>query len=135
MSQENDSQGNPSAVSSGPNWARQPFRVKTILIAVGVAVLIALVCFVLVAVLPRPKGPFFDAPLRSLLTGMGLLGVACPPLIVGLLLKKRAEASPYFEEGFIRAGFNLFGFVCLVLGLTCMGLSIYALIRRLLGAG
>jgi len=134
MSQENDSQANPSAVSSGSNWARKPFRSRTILIAVGVALLVALVCFVLVAVLPPPKGPFFEAPLRSFLTGLGLLGVACPPLIVGLLLKKRAEASPYFEEGFIRAGFNLFGLVCFLLGLTCTGLSVYALIKRLLGA-
>lgn len=122
-------------MSSGPNWARKPFRRRTILIAVGVALLISLVCFILLAVLSRPKGPFIEAPLRSLLTGLGLLGVACPPLIVGALLKKRAEASPYFEEGFIRAGFNLFGLVCLVLGLTCTGLSIYALIKRLLGSG
>jgi hypothetical protein len=122
MSQENDSQAK----------ARKPFRKRTILIAIGVALLVALVCFVLLAVLPPPKGPFFEAPLRSLLTGLGLLGVSCPPLIIGLLLKKRAEASPYFEEAFIRTGFNLFGLVCLVLGLTCLGLSIYALIRRLL---
>jgi hypothetical protein len=121
MSQENDSQAK----------ARKPFRRRTILIAVVVALLIALVCFILLAVLPRPKGPFFEAPLRSFLTGLGLLGVACPPLIVGAMLKKRAEASPYFEEGFIRAGFNLFGFVCLLVGLTCTGLSIYALIKRL----
>lgn len=124
MSQENDSQAK----------VRKPFRRRTILITVGLALLVALISFVLVAVLPLPKGPFFEAPLRSFLTGLGLLGVACPPLIVGLLLKKRAEASPYFEEGFIRAGFNLFGLVCLVLGLTCMGLSIYALIKRLLGS-
>ena len=135
MSQENDSQANPSAVSSGPKETRKPFRRRTILIAVGVALLISLVCFILLAVLPPPKGRFFEAPLRSFLTGLGLLGVACPPLIVGVLLKKRAQASPYFEEGFIRAGFNLFGLVCLVLGLTCTGLSIYALIKRLLGTG
>jgi hypothetical protein len=121
MSQENDSQVK----------VRKPFRKRTILIAVGVALLIALVCFILLAILPRPRGPFFEAPLRSFLTGLGLLGVACPPLIVGALLKKRAEASPYFEEGFIRAGFNLFGLVCLLVGLTCTGLSIYALIKRL----
>ena len=125
MSQENDSQLK----------ARKPFRRRTILIAVGVALLVSLICFILLAVLPPPKGPFVEAPLRSFLTGLGLLGVACPPLIVGALLKKRAEASPYFEEGFIRAGFNLFGLVCLVLGLTCTGLSIYALIKRLLGTG
>lgn len=125
MSQENDSQAK----------TRKPFQKRTILIAVGFSLLIALVCFIVLAVLPPPKGRFFEDPLRSFLTGLGLLGVACPPLIVGALLKKRAEASPYFEEGFIRAGFNLFGLVCLIVGLTCMGLSIYALIKRLLGSG
>jgi hypothetical protein len=119
----------------GQEKVGQTFRTKRVLIAVGIAIGVAAICFILVAILPRPKGPFFDAPLKSLLTGLGLLGVACPPLIVGLLLKKRAETSPYFEEGFIRAGFNIFGFVCLVLGLTCIGLSIYALVRRLLGSG
>ena len=125
MSQENESQAR----------TRKPFQRRTILIAVGASLLVSLVCFILLAVLPPPKGPFIQAPLRSFLTGLGLLGVACPPLIVGALLKKRAEASPYFEEGFIRAGFNLFGLVCLIVGLTCTGLSLYALIKRLLGSG
>ncbi len=115
--------------------AGKPFRKRTILIVIGIALVVALVCFILVAVLSPPKGPFFEAPLRSLLTGLGLLGVSCPPLIIGLLLKKRAEASPYFEEAFIRTGFNLFGLICFVLGLTCLGLSIYALLKRLLGSG
>ncbi|UCC96711.1 MAG: hypothetical protein JSW66_12805 [Phycisphaerales bacterium] len=108
---------------------------KAVLVAIAVAVGIAVVCFTVVALLPRPQGRFFDAPLRSFLTGLGLLAVATPPLIAGLLLKRRAETSPYFEEGFIRAVFNIFGFVCLVLGLICVGLSVWALLKRLLGPG
>lgn len=107
------------------------FRMKTVLLAIGVALGVAAACFTVVAILPRPQGPFFDAPLRSFLTGLGVLAVACPPLIVGRLLKKRAETSPYFEEGFIRAVFNVFGFVCFVVGLTCIGLSVWALLKRL----
>jgi hypothetical protein len=114
--------------------SRKSFRRRVIPIAVGVAIVFALVCFIIAAMLPRPAGPFFEAPLHSLLTGLGLLSVACPPLIAGSLLKKRAEASPYFEEAFIRAGFNVVGFVCLVLGLVCVGLSIYAVAQRLFGA-
>jgi hypothetical protein len=114
--------------------SRKSFRRRVIPIAVGVAIVIALICFIVAAVLPRPAGPFFEAPLHSLLTGLGLLSLACPPLIAGSLLKKRAEASPYFEEAFIRAGFNLFGLVCLVLGFVCIGLSVYALAKRLYGA-
>ena len=110
-----------------------PFGKKTVLLAIGIAAGVAVACFTVVALLPRPKGPFFDAPLRSFLTGLGVLAVACPPLIVGRLLKRRAEASPYFEEGFIRAVFNIFGFVCFVVGLTCIGLSVWALLKRLLG--
>jgi hypothetical protein len=108
---------------------------KVLLIMVGVAVVIATICFIVVALLPRPEGPFFKAPLRSFLTGLGLLGVACPPYVVGRVLKERAAASPYFELGFIRTGFNIVAFVCLIVGLTCIGLSAYALIERALGAG
>jgi hypothetical protein len=108
---------------------------KVLLIMVGVADVIAMTCFIIVALLPRPEGPFFKAPLRSFLTGLGVLGVAFPPYIVGRLLKKRAAASPYFELSFIKTGFNIFAFVCFIVGLTCIGLSVYALIERALSAG
>ena len=108
------------------------FGKKTILLAIGLALVVATVSFTIVGLLPRPQGPFFDAPLRSFLTGLGVVAVACPLLIVGRLLKKRAETSPYFEEGFIRAVLNLFGFVIFVAGLTCIGLSVWALLKRLL---
>ena len=128
-----DQSGNSTQTLSGlTEKPGAPFRKKTVLLAIGVAVAVAIVSFTVVAILPRPKGPFFDAPLRSFLTGLGVLAVACPPLIVGLLLKKRAETSPYFEEGFIRAVFNIVGFVCFVVGLTCVGLSVWALLKRLL---
>lgn len=108
---------------------------KVLLILVGIAVIIATICFIVVAFLPRPEGSFLKAPLRGFLTGLGLLGIACPPYIVGFVLKKRAEASPYFELGFIRTGFNIFALVCFSVGLTCIGLSAYALIERALSAG
>jgi len=108
------------------------FGRKKVLLAIGIAVGVAVVSFTVVALLPPPNGPFFEAPLRSLLTGLGVLAVACPPLIIGRLLKRRAETSPYFEEGFIRAGFNIAGFVCFVVGATCIGLSAWALLKRLL---
>jgi len=122
-------------MNEGDEYPEQPpaaFGKKTILLAIGIALGVAVVSFTVVALLPPPKGPFFEAPLRSFLTGLGVLAVACPPLIIGRLLKKRAEASPYFEEGFIRAGFNIFGFVCFVVGLTCVGLSAWALLKQLL---
>ena len=106
---------------------------KILLITIGVAVVVATTCFIVVALLPRPQGPFYKAPLRSFLMGLGLLGVACPPYIVGLVLKKRAAASPYFELSFIRTGFNIFALVCFSVGLTCIGLSAYALIEGALG--
>ena len=114
---------------------RGGFSKKKILLINGLAVVVAIICFVVVAVWLESKRPFFDAPLRSLLTGFGLLGLACPPFTAGFLLQKKAAASPYFEEAFIRTGFHIIGFVCFILGLICVGLSIYALIMRMLGRG
>ena len=104
---------------------------KMILLINALAVLIAAICFVVIAIWIPRGGPFFDAPLRSFLTGLGLLGLACPPFTVGFIFQKRAATSPYFEEGFIRTGFYIVGFVCLIVGLICVGLSVYALIMRM----
>jgi hypothetical protein len=106
-----------------------------ILIINGLAVLVAIICFVVIAIWLPLKGPFFNTPLRSFLTGLGLLGIACPPFTLGFIFQKKAAASPYYEEGFIRTGFYIVGFVCFILGLICIGLSIYALIMRFLGEG
>jgi hypothetical protein len=111
--------------------ARRGFSKKMILLINGLAVLIAAICFVVIAIwIPREK-PFFDAPLRSFLTGLGLLGLAFPPFTVGFIFQKKAAASPYYEEAFIRTGFYIVGFVCLIVGLICVGLSVYALIMRM----
>jgi len=115
--------------------ARRGFSKKMILLTNGLAVLVAIVCFVVIAIWLPLKGPFFDAPLRSLLMGLGLLGIACPPFTLGFIFQKKAAASPYFEEGFIRTGFYIVGFACFILGLICIGLSIYALIIRFFGKG
>jgi len=111
------------------------FSRKKILLINGLAVGVAIICFVVVAVWLESKRPFFDAPLRSLLIGLGLLGLACPPFTAGFMLQKKAAASPYFEEAFIRTAFYVVGFVCFFVGLICIGLSIYALIMRAIGEG
>ena len=111
--------------------ARRGLSKKMILLINALAVLIAAICFVVIAIWIPRGGPFFDAPLRSFLTGLGLLGLACPPFTVGFIFQKRAATSPYFEEGFIRTGFYIVGFVCLIVGLICVGLSVYALIMRM----
>jgi hypothetical protein len=108
---------------------------KMILLINAVAVIIAAVCFVVIALWLPLKGPFFDAPLRSFLTGLGLLGLSCPPFTVGFIFQKKAAVSPYFEDAFIRTGFYIVGFVCLIVGLICIALSIYALIMRYFGEG
>jgi len=111
---------------------KERFPRKTVLSAIGIALGIAAVCFTVAAILPPNEQPFFNSPLRSVLTGIGLLGVACPLCIVGRILKKRATKSPYFEEAFIATVINVFGFVCLGLGLLCIGLSVYASVKWLL---
>jgi len=125
MSEQNDIQ----------RKSRQRFSRKMVLSVTGIALGIAVVCFAVVAILPASKQPFFNSPLRSVLTGLGLLGVACPLCIVGRIIKKRSANSPYFEEAFIAAVINIFGFVCLGLGLLCIGLSVYAVAKWLLGSG
>lgn len=125
MSQENGTQ----------KKGRRTFSRRTVIIVICTTIVIAVACFVLVVVLPRPEGPLFKDPLRSLLTGVGLLGVSCPLCIAGSILGKRAARSPYFEEAFITTVVNIFGFLCLSLGLICIGLSIYALAKRVLGSG
>jgi hypothetical protein len=125
MDEQNNTQEKP----------RRGFSKKLILLINGLAVVVAAICFVVIAIWLPPKGPFFDAPLRSFLTGLGLLGLSCPPFTVGFIFQKKAAASPYFEEAFIRTGFYIVGFVCLIVGLICIGLSIYALIMRFFGKG
>ena len=114
---------------------RSGFSGRMILLINGLAVVVATICFVVIAVWIDSKKPFFDAPLRSLLTGLGLLGLAIPPFTAGFMLQKKASASPYFEEAFIRTGFHIIGFVCFFMGLICIGLSIYALIMRAISEG
>jgi len=110
---------------------RRGFSTKMILLINGLAVFVAAICFVVIAIWLPLKGPFFDAPLRSFLTGLGLLGLACPPFTLGFIFQKKAAVSPYYEEAFIRTGFYIIGFVCLIVGLICIGLSVYALIMRM----
>jgi len=109
-------------------------RTRRVLIAVGAAMGIAIICFIVVTLLPPPKGPFFKDPLRSLLTGICVLGVACPLCVSGFALKKKFASSPYFEGAFIASVLNVFGFVCLGVGLVCISLSVYALVMRFLGS-
>jgi hypothetical protein len=109
-------------------------RKRRMLIAIGAAMGMAAICFVVVTFLPPPKGPFFEDPLRSLLTGLCVLGVACPLCIAGFTLKRKFAASPYFEGAFIAAVINVFGFVCAAVGLVCIGFAAYDLISRFLGS-
>jgi hypothetical protein len=104
---------------------------KVILLINALAAVVAATCFVVIAIWLPLKGPFFDAPLRSFLTGLGLLGLSCPPFTIGFIFQKKAAVSPYYEEAFIRTGFYIVGFVCLIVGLICISLSIYALITRM----
>lgn len=111
--------------------ARRGFSTKKILLINGLAVLTATICFIVIAVWLPLKGPFFDVPLRSLLTGIALLSLSCPLFTIGFIYQKKAATSPYFEEAFIRTGFYIAGFVCFIIGLICVGLSAYALIMRM----
>jgi hypothetical protein len=108
-----------------------PQSPRRMLWVTGLALVVALTCFVVLSLLPPTRRPFFDAPLRSALTGLGLLGVACPLCFIGNLLRKRSASSPYFEEAFIAGFVSLLGLICLLVGLLCLGSSLYSLASRL----
>ena len=116
-----------------PEKAAGSQRKKGPTLAVGAALGLSILCFVVVTLLPPPKGPFFKDPLRSLLTGVCVWGVAYPLSVTGFRLKKKYASSPYFEGAFIAGFLNLFGLLCAAVGLVCVGLGLYALAMRFLG--
>lgn len=91
------------------------------------AACVAAVCFVVVAVLPAPEGPLFKDPLRSFITGLGVLAIAYPPAAVGRAIQRRSASSPYFEGAFIAGAINLAALVCAGAGLACVGFGVYDL--------
>ncbi|MBP8303594.1 MAG: hypothetical protein KBE04_05645 [Phycisphaerae bacterium] len=94
-------------------------------IAVGMTLGVAAVCFTVLALLPPPKKSLLQDPLRSILTGVAVMGLACPLVIAGRQLKRRFAASPYYEGGFIAGVLSLFGYVVLSAGLACIGFGLY----------
>ena len=107
-------------------------RGKAVPVAIGISLVVAILCFVVVAFLPASDEPHFKDPLRSFLTGLGVLGVASPLCIAGFSLKKRFASSPYYEGTFIATVLSVFGFVCLAAGLACIILGVYDLVTRFL---
>jgi len=103
---------------------------RAIVAVVAAAIVTAVACFAVVAILPPSEKPFFDSPLRSALAGVGLLGVAVPLCIGALLLKRHSAGSPYFEEGFMAGVLNVFGFITLTVAVVCLALAGYALLVR-----
>jgi hypothetical protein len=112
------------------NLAKPP-RASRLVLAIGASLVVALVCFVVLAVLPESKVARLKDPLRSVLTGIGVLGIASPLCIAGAVLKQRFAASPYFEGKFIATVLSVFGFACVAAGLACILLGIYDLLAPL----
>ncbi len=111
---------------------RRPVGNKAVWIALGLPPVVTIACFVVVTLLPAAKGPHLKDPLRSILTGMGVLGIAAPFCVGGYMMKRRAASSPYFEGTFIATVIMLFGLVCLAAGLACIILGIYDLVMAFL---
>jgi hypothetical protein len=99
----------------------------------GAALGMAGACFAVMAFLPPAPRSLFEDPLRSFLTGFGVIGVAHPLCAVGLAMRRRWAASPYFEGAFIAAVINIFGFLTAGVGLVCIGFGVCSLVVRFLG--
>lgn len=111
---------------------RPPFIRTRTLIAMVIAVVVALACFIVVVLLPAPRVPMFKDPLRSFITGIGLLTMAYPFTVLGAAIHRRTAGSPYFEAGFIAGVLSLIGYLCVAVGLACVGFGIYDLVVRFL---
>jgi hypothetical protein len=109
-----------------------PFLRKAVLIAMGVALGVAVICLAVVALLPPPRGALFRDPLRSFLTAVGVAGVAYPLCALGSALQRKFAASPYFEGAFIAGVLSLTGYICAIVALICLGFGVYDLILWLL---
>ena len=102
--------------------------------SIGLPLVLALTCFITLAILPEPEGSRLKNPLRSFLTGLGVLGVATPLCMAGCKLRRRFASSPYYEGTFIATVLSLFGFITLAAGLACIILGGYDLLMRFLDA-
>jgi hypothetical protein len=105
-----------------------PAKTKAVWIAVGFSPILSVVCFVILALLPATEKAHFEDPLRSILTGIAVLGIAAPFCVGGYVLNQRAASSPYFEGRFIATAITFFGLVCLIAGLACIILGVYDLV-------
>ncbi len=115
-----------------PVVRRQLFLRRGVLISMGIALAVAIVCFAVTAFLPVPKGATVKDPLRSFVAGVGVAGVAYPLCTLGSALKRKFALSPYFEGTFIAGVLNLAGYICAAVALVCLGFGVYDLILTLL---
>ncbi|HNS22282.1 MAG TPA: hypothetical protein PKH24_17380 [Sedimentisphaerales bacterium] len=106
----------------------EPFLRKGVLMAMGAAACVAAACFMVAAVLPAPEGPLFKDPLRSFITGVGVLAIAYPLAAVAGAIRRKSATSPYFEGAFIAGAINLAALACAGAGLACVGFGVYDLI-------
>ncbi|MBN1360570.1 MAG: hypothetical protein JW993_08260 [Sedimentisphaerales bacterium] len=107
---------------------------KALLLTIPVCLFVAVASFVVLALLPRSEGPALEDPLRSFLTGLGVLGVAVPLCLAGARLHGRFASSPYYEGTFIATVLSVFGFVCAAAGMACLIIGIYDIAVRLFGS-
>ncbi len=114
---------------------RNKLSAKKVPILIGICLVLAATCFTLVVILPSPKGPFLENPLRGVFTGIGIFAVSLPLYVAGSKIQRRSLDSPGFEEAFMTGVCYVFGFVCTVTGLVCMGFAAYSQIVRWLDSG
>lgn len=107
---------------------REPFIRTYVLVLMAAAVVVATACFIVAAVLPSPKGPLFKDPIRSFITGLGVLAIAYVPAVLGRAIQRRSASSPYFEGAFIAGAINLAALVFAGAGLACVGFGVYDLV-------
>ena len=122
--------GGGVAVSEGKsieNWSRQTAS-GTIPLILGGSLGAAVACFVILTVAAPSSEPFFEDPPRSLVAGLGLLGLACPLYVAAFLLRGQSAGARCWGRSIAATAFSV-GSLCSALGLVGIVRGVYPFAR------
>lgn len=122
--------GGGVAMSEGKSmesWNRQTTS-GTIPLILGGSLGAAVVCFVILTVVAPSSESLLQDPPRSLVAGLGLLGLACPLYVAAFLLKGQSAGARCWGRSIAATAFSV-GSLCSALGLAGIVLGVYPLAR------
>lgn len=116
---------------SAESWNRQTAG-GTIPLLLGGSLSAAVACLAILALVAPSAGNPLESPPRSLLSGFGLVGLACPLCVAGLLLRGPFPRWRRWGRCVVATVFSA-AFLCLTFGLIGIVLGAYPLARLFFG--